>query len=497
MSTTEEIIIRVQEIEPRLRHATIFQTYENLNNGETFIIHNNHDPMPVYYQLQQMHGDTFSWEYIQEGPEWWDIRVTKRAASAPSIFENENGNIVVNVPNIEPRVKHATIFKVFDYIQPGKSMIIHNDHDPKPVYYQLINERGDIFTWQYLQQGPQWWDILITKKQQTQTGSESYNSEIEKDAHGNRIINVPQLEPRLKHATIFKVFDELNEGESLVIHNDHDPKPVYYQLLNERGDIFTWQYLQEGPEWWDIKVTKKYISSNETVGEIAAKDLRKVEIFKKYGIDFCCGGRKTVREASIEKGIDPAVVEKELQQPVQIATNNHTNYNEWELDFLSDYIINIHHNYVRKYAQEIKNYAAKVAQVHGKQHPELHSINKLVEKGIVDLSEHMISEEKHLFPLVKKLIHARNNQSTYTRPENFNLKAFIEKHEQEHDSAGRDFAEIRKISQNFAIPDDACTSYKLLYKMLDEFENDLHLHIHLENNILFPKAIALEELIAK
>src|SRR5690606_36259310 len=99
------------------------------------------------------------------------------------------------------------------------------------------------------------------------------------------ILNVSALEPRLKHPTIFERFDELVSGESLTIHNDHDPKPLYYQMLGERGNIFTWEYLEQGPELYRIKITKKLSGEGEeTLGEIAVKDLRKAEVFKKYGL---------------------------------------------------------------------------------------------------------------------------------------------------------------------------------------------------------------------
>jgi regulator of cell morphogenesis and NO signaling len=119
------------------------------------------------------------------------------------------------------------------------------------------------------------------------------------------ILNVTLLEPRLKHPAIFNRFDELEDGQSLTIHNDHDPKPLYYQMLGERGNVFTWEYLEQGPVWWKVCITKKRSGEqDETLGQIAAKDLRKAQIFKKYGLDFCCGGKKTVKEACKEKGLD-------------------------------------------------------------------------------------------------------------------------------------------------------------------------------------------------
>ncbi|HQE11672.1 MAG TPA: iron-sulfur cluster repair di-iron protein [Flavipsychrobacter sp.] len=398
---------------------------------------------------------------------------------------------MINVPEIEPRMKHLTIFQTFDSLKPGESMIIHNDHDPRPVYFQLQNMRGDIFTWDYLQAGPEWWDIRVTKKELEQAPQVA----ITRSPENHIIITVPLIEPRLKHATIFQVFDSLAAGESLIIHNDHDPKPVYYQLLGERGDIFTWQYLEQGPQWWDIKVTKKSMESSETVGQIAAKDLRKAEVFKKYGIDFCCGGKKTVREVCEEKGIDPAIVEKELQQTAQQVTNRNTNYNEWNLDFLADYIVNTHHNYVRKYLPELRGYALKVARVHGGHHPELLPIQKLVEEIYEELTEHMINEENILFPLVKKIVMAKNNQAAVNY-DGESLSVLVDTMEKEHDSVGRAFDEIRSLSTNYTIPADGCASYSLLYKMLEEFENDLHVHIHLENNILFPRTIEMEKQLA-
>ncbi len=402
---------------------------------------------------------------------------------------------IINVPSIEPRLKHATIFQAFENLEAGESLIIHNDHDPKPLYYQLLNQHGDIFTWQYLEQGPQWWDIRVTKKEMPSAKEEQGIPGTEL-RDGAILINIPSIEPRLKHATIFKVFDTLKAGESLIIHNDHDPKPVYYQLQSERGDVFTWQYEQQGPQWWDIRVTRKAAGSSETVGQIAAKDLRKAEVFKKYGIDFCCGGKKTVREVCAEKGIDAAIVEQELSQAnsSSFAPNNNQ-YNEWNLDFLADYIINTHHAYVRKYLPELRGFALKVARVHGSRHPELLPMLHHVEEIAEELTEHITKEEQTLFPRVKAIVRAQAEQKPLEQ-NGTSLAKMIELMESEHDEVGRAFDSIREQSNNFAIPDDACTSYKLYFQMLQEFENDLHLHIHLENNILFPKSAEVEKKLA-
>jgi len=307
----------------------------------------------------------------------------------------------------------------------------------------------------------------------------------------SNFIDVTLIEPKLKHPTIFQVFDSLTGGESLTIHNDHDPKPVYYQLLGERGDIFTWQYLLEGPEWWDVRITKKGEEDKETIGEIAVKDLRKAEVFKKYGIDFCCGGKKTLSEVCKEKNIDVTKVETELQQLGTESKASNISYNDWNIDFLADYIVNTHHSYVRKYLPELLTYAQKVSQVHGAQHPELEIINTLVKKISEELTDHCNEEERVLFAYVKQIVHAKNTNQSLNKEKN--LAALITELEAEHDFVGRCLDKIRVLSNGYTIPKDACASYKLLYKMIQEFEDDLHIHIHLENNILFPKAIEMEK----
>lgn len=310
----------------------------------------------------------------------------------------------------------------------------------------------------------------------------------------DNILNVTLLEPRLKHPTIFARFDELNEGETLIIHNDHDPKPLYYQLLGQRGNIFTWTYQESGPEWWKIKITKRISGdNNETLGEIVAKDMHKAQIFKKYGIDFCCGGKKTVKEACADKGLDYTLIEKELQQATQVVAARPLPYNDWSLDFLADYIVNTHHSYTKKVLPEIRGYAAKVARVHGDNHPELLEIYQLVEEVNEEMSTHMVKEEQVLFPYIKEIVASKNKTADSQYNALGSVRGPITMMEMEHEHTGNAMEQIRTLSNNYTLPEDACASYSLLFRMLEELEGDLHIHIHLENNILFPKALDLEK----
>lgn len=404
---------------------------------------------------------------------------------------------ILNVSLLEPKLKHPTVFSWFDALAEGESFILLNDHDPIPLFYEMKAERGEIFNWNKIENGPEVWRVEITKtKSSTKNTAQSEKEDNNSSKPDDEIftLNVTLLEPRLKHPTIFKHFDALKPGEAFRILNDHDPKPLYYQMLGERGNVFTWDYLQTG-SWFVVQIRKNDAASQETMGEIATKDLRKAEVFKKYGLDFCCGGKKTVKEACEEKGLNVAQVEAELNQADVNPTSRPLPYNDWNLDFLADYIVNTHHSYVRKSLPDLTAYAAKVATVHGDRHPELITVNKLVIEIKDELTDHMIKEEQILFPFIKQLVNASNNNQPLQAPGFGTVQNPINMMEHEHEAVGKHLETIRSITNEYDIPQDACASYKLLFKMLQDFESDLHIHIHLENNILFPKALKLEKTI--
>ncbi len=394
------------------------------------------------------------------------------------------------VPALTPALKHPTILKKFDDLKSGEAFLLINDHDPIPLYYEMKAEKGESFDWKKIEDGPDVWKVEITK---TGGASCSVNSVQQTGVQDEVfVLNVTLIEPRLKHPTIFKYFDALKEGEAFHILNDHDPKPLYYQLLGERGNIFSWQYLEQGPQWWRVQIRKDDLQNGETVGEIAAKDLRKAEVFKKYGIDFCCGGKKSLKQACAEKGLDVEIVEAELEAAPQVATTPADNYSLWEPDFLADYIYNQHHLYYYQEVPVLKGLMTKVTQHHGDTHPELKYVYSLFGQLLHELDTHFMQEEKLVFPFIKALVqakrtgnfHALNSQPSLTEP--------IRIMEADHEAAGDILAELRKRTNDYTPPADACNSYQFLYKKLKELDEDLHQHIHLENNILFPKALKLE-----
>lgn len=300
-------------------------------------------------------------------------------------------------------------------------------------------------------------------------------------------IDVTVIEPRLKHPSIFNAFDGINSGEAIVIHNDHDPKPLYYQLLGERGNCFSWTYLANGPEIWEVEIRKNDDKAGqETLGEIAAKDLRKAEVFKKMGLDFCCGGKKTLEEACLEKGLDVMRVKDKLKF-VETKSREQYDFSSWKASFLVDYIINVHHSYVNDNGLVLKDLSDKVAAHHGRSIPYLEEVNKKVRELICELTTHMKKEEQVLFPYIKSL------EASSVENKGFDtVQDPIWVMERDHEVAGEIMRVLREITNDFTKPAGACNSVGLLMHKLNEFESDLHMHIHLENNILFPKAVEME-----
>ncbi|TDQ25405.1 iron-sulfur cluster repair di-iron protein [Tenacibaculum caenipelagi] len=234
------------------------------------------------------------------------------------------------------------------------------------------------------------------------------------------------------------------------------------------------------------------ISKDKTVAEYVTENIKTAHIFKKYGIDFCCGGGITVEKACKKNKVNQADLEKELAD-VDAIKDVIEDYDKWELDFLIIYIENVHHMYIRESLPIISQYANKVAKVHGHHYSEVIEINQLFHEVANELLSHMQKEEQVLFPFIKQLVQAKKEGIKNITPPFGTVNNPIRMMEYEHENAGNIFKQIAKLSNNYTPPEGACNTFKALYAKLDEFEQDLHTHIHLENNILHPKAILLEK----
>jgi regulator of cell morphogenesis and NO signaling len=233
------------------------------------------------------------------------------------------------------------------------------------------------------------------------------------------------------------------------------------------------------------------IQKENKIGEVVAKNFHTVKVFENFGLDFCCGGKKSIKTACEEKGINADNVMKELSRIGDSSQSLH--FNDWELDFLIDYIVNNHHSYVVNSVSTIEHHIDKVIAAHGEKNPEVVAIGGIFGELKEELLSHMQKEEKMLFPYIKKMLFAFKNSLEMPFPPFGSVGNPVKMMEHEHDHAGKLVHTINELSKGYTPPESACTTFRVLYQELKEFEADLHTHIHLENNILFPKSMQLEQ----
>jgi regulator of cell morphogenesis and NO signaling len=235
------------------------------------------------------------------------------------------------------------------------------------------------------------------------------------------------------------------------------------------------------------------LAATKTVGEIAAEMPSATREFEKLGIDYCCGGGRTLDQACAEANIplDEALAKLEKS----LASTRNDAGKDWQKLLLADLIGHItttHHAFVREESPRIQALAAKVVGVHGNRHPELRQVQEIFAALAEELRVHLMKEEQMLFPYIS-LMEESVLAGEPAPPAMFGTVANpVRMMTQEHDGAGYALRSLRSITSNYSIPQDACISYRTLYQALQDFEADLHQHIHLENNVLFPRAIAME-----
>ena len=236
------------------------------------------------------------------------------------------------------------------------------------------------------------------------------------------------------------------------------------------------------------------INLTKTVGELAAELPAATRIFEKLGIDYCCGGERLLNQACSAAGVTEESVLGLLNaaEKLGVESDEQKNWQREPLSELTNYIVNRHHAFVRTELVRLKELLAKVCSKHSTHHPELFRIRDIFFRLQADLTDHMFKEERILFPYIEKLETAVSSGEQAPKPAFGTVRNPVRMMMQEHDEAGQALRSLREVSSNYQVPGDGCTSFRTLYQALEEFEKDLHQHVHLENNILFPRAAELE-----
>ena len=230
-----------------------------------------------------------------------------------------------------------------------------------------------------------------------------------------------------------------------------------------------------------------------TIREIVACDYRTAAVFQRHGLDFCCNGCRTIEQGCRDAGVDEGVLLNELESVLRTPATDVPRYGSWDAPALVSYIVANHHAYVTAALPPLLLHTRKLADVHGAHRSELVHIARLVERIAAEMTDHMVKEEQILFPFILALAEAASAHRPAPASPFGTVQNPIHMMETEHRFVGDAMAEIRALTDGYRLPDDACTTYGVCFQELEAFERDLHAHVHLENNILFPKAIAFEE----
>lgn len=237
------------------------------------------------------------------------------------------------------------------------------------------------------------------------------------------------------------------------------------------------------------------VVTTKTVRELAVENPAATRVFEKLGIDYCCGGKQSLEQAcqKAQISIDQVLDSLGMGEESDRAARNEREWGREPLGELVTHIKNTHHRYTREEIVRLTALLAKVCAVHGKNHPELFDIRTTFAGLSQELTTHMMKEEMVLFPYIERMEEAVIQREPVLPAPFGTVKNPVAIMEHEHDSAGQALQAMRKASHEYVLPADACVSYQTLYKALAAFETDLHQHIHLENNILFPRAIEMEK----
>lgn len=237
------------------------------------------------------------------------------------------------------------------------------------------------------------------------------------------------------------------------------------------------------------------IDKNSFVSDIVREDYRTAIVFRKYGIDFCCGGKWALSTVCEMNELNFEDIKNELEDSVRtVQLSNSIRFDDWSIDFLTEYIVNVHHQYLREALPKIKEHLNHFAEDHAEKYPFLKDVLKQFNYLYKDILPHLQQEEEILFPYIRQISHAYNSKETYASLLVRTLRKPVEEvMHHEHETVSKTLWRLRELTNDYTPPPDACVSHGVAFSLLRELDNDLVQHIYLENNILFPKAVTMEK----
>lgn len=237
------------------------------------------------------------------------------------------------------------------------------------------------------------------------------------------------------------------------------------------------------------------IDENSCAADIVKQHYRTATVFRKYGVEFCCGGKWPLKMVCETKGLDIEEVLLDLKRASRVLNIPGTlPFDTWKVDFLTDYIVNIHHEYLRQSLPSVKEQLGKFVAEHLKKYPHLQEVESQIEFLDRTMIPHLLQEEEIIFPYIRQIAHAYDSKESYASLLVRTLRKPVEDiMHHEHETLEKTLQRLRLLTNDYTAPESACTSHRLAFSLLKELDDDLVQHLYLENDILFPKAIAMEK----
>jgi regulator of cell morphogenesis and NO signaling len=304
--------------------------------------------------------------------------------------------------------------------------------------------------------------------------------------------DVRMIDPGTMHIDIFDRLSAMEIGQSVVIIHDQNLRPLYFRLQAEYRHALGWETLDDGPEAWRVQLTRKVTGANsETIGDMVSRDYRNAAVFKKLDVDFSCDGKRTLEQVCTDSHLNIEDLRMQLDMCLTQPVVQTINLLSWGPAFLCRYLINLNHQYIKINTPFIAELAQKVAVGYKDSHPQVGQVSNLFFNAGEIMMRDILMEEASLFPDIVKLSECYNKDCLPAEDTTGDILTTFYDMMATHEKITADFRLIRQLTNNYQVPRYVSSSYNILYKLLQEYEDDLLFNFHLENNLLFPKVITI------